>query len=102
MNFSNMRRNGIVGIIEDDFLDHKHSLHFSEWWNGEGFDLNFDDEKVMSLHISQLRMLVVMLLATEYVDIDECKEAAFKLVLDSAEKERQIIKMRNELRDWNV
>lgn len=101
MNLSNIRKNGMVGIIEDSNLDYKNTLHFSEWWNGEGFEISFNDDKNMSLHLSQLRMLVIMLLATDYIDIEECKEAAQALLLSSDERERIFTKMRSELKDWN-
>ena len=45
--FNDLRRNGIVGIIDVDGLQPT-SLHFAEWWNGEGFDVSFDDGDVVS------------------------------------------------------
>ena len=100
MNFGNIRNNGTVGVLEDEFLDTKHSLHFSEWWNGEGLDLNFDDDTRVSLHANQLRLLVTALYLTEYVDFDECKEIAQKIKLDSAARERKIIQIRNDMRGF--
>lgn len=68
---SDIRRNGIVGVIEVDGLS-KVSLHFSEWWNGEGMDFQFNDEdKRISLHIDELRALATAALATGFIDLDE-------------------------------
>ena len=100
MNFGNIRKDCTVGVLEDEFLDIKHSLHFSEWWNGEGLDLCFDDNNRVSLHANQLRLLVTALYLTKYVDFDECKENANFVAAKSAERERKIIQMRNDMRGF--
>lgn len=72
---NDIRRNGIVGIVETEGLT-KVSLHFSEWWNGEGMDFDFDDKKKFSLHIDEMHALAVALTAAGYIDLEAVREEA--------------------------
>ena len=90
----------MTGVLEDEFLDEKNTLHFSEWWNGEGLDLMFSDDKRVSLSLSEIRLLVTALYLTEYVDFEECKDNANYVAAKSAERERKIVQMRNDMRGF--
>ena len=42
----NIRRNSLSGIVETESFGEKNvSLHFAEWWSGEGVDFTFDENK---------------------------------------------------------
>lgn len=90
---NDLRRNGIVGIIEVDGLQPT-SLHFAEWWNGEGFDVSFDDGDVVKLHLTQLQALVTMAIATEFVDIEEAQNQAAELIKESEYRASRIESIR--------
>ena len=49
----NLRTNGFIGIYEDADSLNPVSLHFSEWWSGEGADFAFDEKKI-SLNIEDV------------------------------------------------
>ena len=55
---NDLRRSGIVGIIEVDGLQPT-SLHFAEWWNGEGFDVTINN-RVVSYTWGQWECLQVL------------------------------------------
>lgn len=94
---NDMRRNGIVGVIEVDGLQPT-SVHFAEWWNGEGMDVCFDDGDVIKLHITQLQALVVMGLATEFVDMDEAVKQAADLIGESAYRQQRLESIREAMK----
>lgn len=91
----NIRRNSITGIIESEGLTNV-SLHFSEWWNGEGMDFNFDDKKFMSLHSEELSAIMVAALAAEMVDIGSIMDELYDLLKESEKRERMIENMRSK------
>ena len=103
MSYSNIRRNAIVGIIEDTDLSDETSLHFSEWWNGEGFDFHFDQgtkrESRIALTCTQIRMLATAAHAAGYLDLDEIEEKSQELLSESRKRARRIEKFRNEYQD---
>lgn len=92
-----MRRNGIVGIIEVDGLQPT-SVHFAEWWNGEGMDVCFDDGDVIKLHITQLQALVIMAIATEFVDVDEAMKQAADLIGESEYRQQRLESIRESIK----
>ena len=94
----NIRRNSITGIIESQGLTEV-SLHFSEWWNGEGMDFNFDDKKFMSLHSEELSAIMVAALAAEMVDIGSIMEEVVEMKADSKRREQELERMRS---NYNV
>ena len=94
---NDMRRNGIVGLIEVDGLQPT-SVHFAEWWNGEGFDVSFDDGDVIKLHLTQLQALVVMSIATEFVDIDEAMKQAADLIGESEYRQQRLESIRDSIK----
>lgn len=67
---NDIRRNSITGIFEHKGLIGV-NLHFSEWWNGEGMDFDFDKESKFGLHIEELHALFVAAIASGMVDVDE-------------------------------
>lgn len=94
---NDMRRNGVVGVIEQDGLQAT-SMHFAEWWNGEGFDVCFDDGDVIKLHLTQLQALLVMALATDFVDVDEALKQAADLLGESAYRQQRLESIRESVR----
>lgn len=72
---NNMRKNGIIGMIENTTT----TLQFSEWWNGEGLDFVFDEDKKISLHLDEIELLCIAAYASEYMDMEEIIERAKEL-----------------------
>lgn len=73
-------RKGLVGLVEYKGIE-KVSIHFAEWWNGEGLDFTFldekgVDEKRLSLHGEEMKVLAAVMVKSGYIDIDEVKELA--------------------------
>ena len=94
----NIRRNSITGIIESEGLTNV-SLHFSEWWNGEGMDFNFDDKKFVSLHSEELSAIMVAALAAEMIDMGSVMEEVVEIKADSKRREEHIERIRS---NYNV
>jgi len=94
---NDLRRNGIVGIIEVDGLQPT-SLHFAEWWNGEGFDVCFDDGNNIKLHLTQLQALVTMALATDFVDLEEAQNQATELINESEYRASRLESIRESIK----
>ena len=90
----NIRRNSITGIVEHKGLTDV-SLHFSEWWNGEGMDFTFDENKSISLHGEELHALIVAAMASEYIDMDSVKEDVDWMILESRRREKEIEEIRS-------
>lgn len=91
---NSIRKNAICGIIEEKGII-PISLHFSEWWNGEGLDFEFNDEKRIHLHSEEIQALLVAALLTGMVDIEDAKSRAHQIEKDHREKERRLELMRN-------
>lgn len=91
---SNIRRNGIVGMFDYKEGLTDVSLHFSEWWNGEGMDFDFNDQKKFALHLDELHSLAVAAVATGMIDIDDVKKDADALNEESRRRS-------NLIRDFN-
>lgn len=94
---NDMRRNGIVGLIEVDGLQPT-AMHFAEWWNGEGFDVSFDDGDIIKLHLTQLQALVVMSIATDFVDVDEAMKQAADLIGESEYRQQRLESIRDSIK----
>lgn len=84
----NLRKNSITGLIETDNLT-KVSLHFSEWWNGEGLDFDFGDKRI-ALHSDELHAMFVSAAASGFVDWESVMVDAKELRLESEERARMI------------
>lgn len=91
----NIRRNSITGIIESEGLT-KVSLHFSEWWNGEGMEFTFDEKPPISLHSEELRALMTAALAAEMIDIGSILEEVVEIKADSKRREEDIERIRSK------
>ena len=91
----NIRRNSITGIIESEGLS-KVSLHFAEWWNGEGMDFTFDEKRPISLHSEELSAIMVAALAVEMVDIGSILEEVVELKAESKRREEDIERIRSK------
>jgi hypothetical protein len=93
---SNIRRDSISGLIEDNDSITKVSLTFNEWWNGEGLDFTFfkanngEVEKQISLHSDEIKNIMVAALASGFLDLDEVKELSDKIISDSKKHEEEI------------
>lgn len=103
MSYSNIRKTGIVGIIESEDLTQETSLHFSEWWNGEGFDFHFDQgtkrESRIALSITQITMLATAALAAGCLDLDEVEAKSQELLSESRKRVRRIQDFRDQYQD---
>ena len=103
MSYSNIRKTGIVGIIEEHDITDETSLHFSEWWNGEGFDFHFDQgtkrESRIALNITQITMLATAAHAAGFLDLDEVEEKSGKLLSESRKRTRRIQDFRDQYQD---
>jgi hypothetical protein len=93
----NLRKDAMVGLYEYVGLNDGY-VHFSEWWNGEGFDLDFGNDKRISLHMDELNALVSICIATNYIDIDECKENAQEMISQSEDRKEKIEAIKNEFK----
>jgi hypothetical protein len=91
---NNVRKDGVVGVIEGDDADGGSSIHFSEWWNGEGLDFTFDDDRKISLHGDTIHNMVVAAIAAGYIDIKECKREAKEILEASKRRSDAIERMR--------
>lgn len=91
---TDIRRTSITGIFEgeDDFPPV--SVHFSEWWNGEGLDFTLTDDSIVRLHDAELSALVTIAIATGFVDIDACIQKAADMNKQSAQRDEDIKRIR--------
>lgn len=85
------RTNGVVGVLELDGLVPV-TLHFSEWWNGEGGDFNFLQEKSkqISLHMDEISAIVVAANLMGMIDFKEIKNKTKKVKKQTEEKRKSI------------
>ncbi len=86
----NLRKNTISGIYESDYGLSPVSLHFTEWWNGEGMDFTFDEKKHISLHIDELHAMMVSALASGMLDIGDVMENVAEMKRESKEREEAV------------
>ena len=90
---SDIRDNAIVGVINFEDALVPTSLHFSEWWNGEGMDVNFTNErdKTISLHSDEIEALVVAAKIVGLIDFKSIKKRV-KQVRKEADKYKEGLK----------
>lgn len=97
------RRNGVVGILENDDVN----LHFSEWWNGEGVDFTFSKgkngsltahmtDRTISMDMNMISFLVTACVYMGMVDMDEVNENVEKLEASIERRKRLMGKIRKE------
>jgi hypothetical protein len=93
----NIRRNSLSGIVEiASFGEKDVSLHFNEWWSGEGVDFTFDENKKVSLGLDEIHALFVAMVATEMVDLDSVINDAYDMRRESADREEHIRSLRSK------
>lgn len=77
--YFNMRSNTVSGFLEMEPM----SMHFSEWWSGDGVDFTFyknDKEvKTISLGMDEMVAMFGAAMAMEMIDMDEVIQIASKL-----------------------
>lgn len=91
----NIRKNSMTGIMETEGLSNV-SLHFSEWWNGEGMDFTFDANKRITLHVDEIHVLVVSALAAGYIDMDAVNLDVESMNMESRNREQMLQRIRNK------
>jgi len=93
----NIRRNSLSGIVETESFGEKNvSLHFAEWWSGEGVDFTFDENKKVSLGLDEIHALFVAMVATEMVDLDSVINDAYDMRRETADREEHIRSLRSK------
>lgn len=102
---NSIRKDTISGLIEytDMGSDVNHYLHFSEWTNGEGMDFVIDhmerNERSISLSLDDIAALVTACIASGFVDVKECKQAAKEMNAASKKREEIMEEIRNKNND---
>lgn len=96
---NDVRDNAIVGVIsfEDSLVPV--TLHFSEWWNGEGLDANFVNEagKTISLHMDEIEALVVAAKLVGLIDFKFIKQKVKKVKKDTQKRKQQVQDFKDEV-----
>lgn len=85
-----IRYTTISGLYEDDETLAPISIHFSEWWNGEGLTFDFDHQKHISLHSDELHALCAIAIATGMIDIEDCIVEAHEMKKASEKRDEDI------------
>ena len=91
----NFRNNSISGIYESEGLS-RISLHFNEWWNGEGMDFTFDEKKPISLHMEEIHAMMVSALVIGLVDIGSVMEDVAEMKQETKERNASIEAIRSK------
>jgi hypothetical protein len=91
----NFRNNSISGIYESEGLS-RISLHFNEWWNGEGMDFTFDEKKPISLHMEEIHAMMVSALVIGLVDIGSVMEDVAEMKRETKERNAAIEAIRSK------
>lgn len=87
-----VRDNGIVGVLEFEDNTVPVTLHFSEWWNGEGMDCNFLNEKgkFISLHMDEIETLVVAAKLTGLISFKSLKKKVKKVQKETETRKQEL------------
>jgi len=91
----NFRNDSITGIYESEGLS-RISLHFNEWWNGEGMDFTFDEKKPISLHMEEIHAMMVSALVIGLVDIGRVMEDVAEMKQETKERNAAIEAIRSK------
>jgi len=71
----NMRKDVVCGLIEGEDIGTPVSVLFTEWWNGEGLDFEFErgkqGEVKFGLTITEMEHMVAAMLVSGFIDMDE-------------------------------
>lgn len=77
---NDIRRTAAVGIIETEGLDSTVTVHFSEWWNGEGMDftLHRSNNEIVhfGVHLDEIHAIATAAAAVGMIETDRVQEAA--------------------------
>ena len=94
-----IRDNAIVGMINFEDALVPTSLYFSEWWNGEGMDVNFtnDREKIISLHSDEIEALVVAAKIIGLIDFKSIKRRVKQVQKEVNERKEHLQNVRDEI-----
>jgi nucleoside diphosphate kinase len=93
----NFRNDSITGIYESEGLS-RISLHFNEWWNGEGMDFAFDEKSQppISLHMEEIHAMMVSALVVGMVDIGSVMEDVAEMKQETKERNAAIEAIRSK------
>ena len=96
---SDIRDNAIVGMIDFEDALVPTSLHFSEWWNGEGMDVNFTNEsnKTISLHSDEIEALVVAAKIVGLINFKSIKRRVKQVRKETQERKQHLKNVRDEI-----
>ena len=96
---NDIRDNAIVGMINFEDALVPTSLHFSEWWNGQGMDINFTNEpnKTISLHSDEIEALVVAAKIIGLIDFKSIKRRVKQVQKEAKERKQHIQDIRDEI-----
>ena len=96
---SDIRDNAIVGMISLEDALVPTSLHFSEWWNGEGMDVNFTNEsnKTISLHSDEIEALVVAAKIVGLINFKSIKRRVKQVQKETQERKQHLKNVRDEI-----
>ena len=96
---SDIRDNAIVGMINFEDAMVPASLHFSEWWNGEGMDVNFtnDRQKIISLHSDEIEALVVAAKIVGLINFKSIKRRVKQVQKETQERKQHLKNVRDEI-----
>lgn len=71
---------GTTAVTEYETFTDKVTIHFAEWWNGEGGDFTIeskaDGKQFISLSRDDMEQLCAMMLATGQVDLEDVRRIA--------------------------
>ena len=74
MDYSSVRKNGVIGIIQDGNF----SIHASEWWSGEGLDILItnkgEKDRHFSLHSDEIENLIALIFVMGFAEDEFIKE----------------------------
>ena len=96
---NDIRTNAKVGVLNFEDALAPTTLYFSEWWNGEGMDVNFtnDRDKIISLHSDELEVLVVAAKIVGLIDFKSIKRRIKQVKKEAKKRKRQIKAIRAEI-----
>lgn len=89
MDYSSIRKNGTIGIIQDEDM----SIHASEWWSGEGLDILItnkgEKDRRISLHMNEIENLIALILVMGFAEDEYIKEK-IKIIEEQIERDGRI------------
>lgn len=91
------RENGVVGVLDLEDSLVPVTLHFSEWWNGEGLDLTFlnGEGKNISLHMDEIEALVIAAKLTGLLSFSSLKKKVKKAQKESQVRSQELQNLRD-------